>query len=728
MAIELRDRLLTRCAICLKRETPKRHDLLCGACVHDRIEIIRNSVIENEQLIRILRDDVNGVFEACEAVRNPEPTGEHAKLNGSGESTQSQVEGDSSNVKVSKSPKPGPLAVKQLALQLQKLDIVNTRARIAGILRTHESLAEKVSTMEKKISELNQQIELKKNLIGSKQDQLTENFIAVSDTLDMETFRLQGNGMRYVLKQAATHQLRNFQVLREVAFSNIDRYKAGVSGLRSSRGKNKLEIFSQPVIPQASFLSYNNKLETINTYLENLIYLQVLICDLLRANGVLIELPYLQALEKLLPDSNFYDLVQKKINLILEDTGTPGAQIIDDVETPENVEVGTGPQVVLATDGKDKIVIKDNVIHIPISFRTVNLQRRLSLRSPTKESLDYELEKITQNGVYESSPTNTSPSPKSKAKSPRSVLAGKQFVMVPHKILNKPFTRLLTEEYLRFLLVVSKIIINFHILLRRTIDRVPEKKLNRHASNNSLASTINQLRFNGGLLSSMILPNDHTDKESGICDFEKILARLADLDIYFKYLEQEQVKQLDKERLSRSTSSVGLSLQPSLTRLGQQSQYTEDSSDVAGSYDKINSLHVTPERKTSKFKIIYNTLFGKPQDSDLVPKEDRHGGFDENIYGLVSETELDLDDPKNSTESIGHNSNDTNPTIAKKVDDLDPRQIMKTVYMLIARGSGGSRAQSLGSATDEAIRSATFLMMEQSRHQLDDWDVLSRVF
>lgn len=691
MAVELR---LAQCPICLKRENARNHDLLCGACVHDKIEIIRNSVVENEKTIHVIREEVNEVFRKCEIARHRQSGEPVLGVRDNVESTDEAAKRDQ-NSQLQKLPRPNQTSINHLALQLQKLDIVNTRARIAGVLRTQESLREKVAGMEQKIAQLRREILNKKQQINTRQAQLSETFISRSDSLNVDIFRLQGNGMRYVLKQAASHQLNNFMVVKEVAFPNLEKYKAQANGLRSSRGRSKLELFSQPVIPLQQFLAYNNKLETINTFLENLIHLQKLICDLLRVTGTDIELPYLPALEKLLPDSKFYELVQKKINLIMDDVPDSTE---DSVANTGSVH-SDSPQVVLATDGKDKIVVKDNVIHIPISFRTMNLQRRLSLKSPTKES--FELEKA------ELSPPV---SPKTKTRKD-SVLAGKQFVMVPHKILNKPFTRLLTEEYLRFLLVVSKIVINFQVLLRQTVDTLPEKKLRKQTSMNSLASTINQLRFNGSLLSSMIVPSE-PESDTGICDFEKILVKLSDLDLYFQHLEQKQVKQLDKERLSRSTSSVGLNLQPSPTT--PQSLYTE----AEESIDKLESVHEAAQTKNSKFQKIYQTIFGKP--SVLVPKGET-AQF-EHIYGLVSETELEFDKNMAVSENLEISKEPENS------DELDPRKIMKSVYLLIAKGSGGSRAQSMGSATDEAIKTATFSMMEQSRHQLEDWDVLSRVF
>lgn len=720
MVGELREKPIAECPLCLKKENPKHQDLICGNCVHDQIEIIRNSVIENERANNILRNDINAVFTACETIRSKKMApDDFVKLRRamSPDPTPDVIFNEVSKPHL---PVPSMSAVKHLALQLQKLDTVNTRSKLAGIQNTNDTMAMKVASLEEKVKLLREQIAKKQQLILEKKEGFAESYMRRSDALELETFRIRGNGMKFVVKQAMDLQLRNYLVLKEVAFPNFDKWKVA-SGSRKP-GKTKLELFAQPIILLSSFLS-NNKLESINTFLENLIYLQIILHHLLTVNNVPLELPYLDTLRQLLPDSNFFDLVQKKFSFIIDDprtieesngSTTPVSEL-DPMERP----------VELAKDGSDKIVIKDKVIHIPISFRTVNLQRRLSLKSslksPEKETFNFDNEKVLANEANEDTRLTNTPSPKSKPMITKSILKGKQIVIVPHKILTKPFTRLLSTEYLRFILVIVKIIMNFQILLKNTIDKVPENKIGKHASGNSLTNTINQLRFSGGLLSSVILVNEH-DKESSLCDFKTILAKIADMESYFKYMEEEQLRHLERERSSRTNSLAGLTLLTSTAR-SALTQDVEDYIEQENSVFEPKSSQLK-EKKVSRMRGFYDNLFGKGNQKRSNVSSPVLA-TDQNIYGLVSETYLDNGESNNS-ENYGGSENNNEST--SKNSDLDPRAIMTMVHQLIAQGNGGSRAQSLTSAGNDAIKLATLSMLEESRHQLDDWDVLSRMY
>ncbi|SGZ52546.1 CIC11C00000004596 [Sungouiella intermedia] len=719
MVGELREKPAAECPICSKKEYPKRSDLLCGNCVHDLIEIIRNSVVENERANSILRNDINVVFAACEMLCSRRMTeNDFAKLRlAFGADLQPDV--IFNDVSKPDLPFPRLVAVKNLAFQLQKLDTVNIRSKIAGIQATHESLQGKVESLEEKVKQLREQIARKQNLIVAKREELSTSYMMKSDAVDVDIFRIQGNGMKYVLKQAVNLQVRNYQVLKDIAFPNYENWKLA-SGTRKA-GKTKLELFGQPIIQLPTFLS-NNKLETINMFLENLIYLQVLLHDMLTISDNAMDLPYLDTLKQLLPDSNFFDLVQKKFSFIVNDPETLTAPPDSNgSSTPASELDPQDRQVELAKDGSDKIVIKNNVIHIPISFRTVNLQRRVSLKSPEKES--FSLDTVVTSESNEE--TLQSPSPKSKTKSTRSLLKGKQIVIVPHKILTKPFTRLLSKEYLRFLLVIVKIVLNFQVLLKYTLDKVPENRIRRQSSGNSLTNTINQLRFSGGLLSSVILVND-TEKDSSVCDFEAILARIADMEPYFKYLESEQLRSLERERISRTNSLIG----PTLLTSTSRSALTQEIEEYFDQDHSVCQPRAPPatKAKVSRIRGFYDSLFGNKRSRKVEPSVPEHLVLDQNIYGLVSETYLENSDNGESKSSESFSRNEASGDSTIKKSELNPRAVMTTVHQLIAQGNGGSRAQSLTSAGDDALKLATLSMLEESRHQLDDWDVLSRMY
>lgn len=721
---ESRGQPVYECPICFKRETPKRHDLLCGECVHDRIEIIRNSVVENEQSIQILRGHINAVFAACSAVRSGTVSDKDYEDMIGETAVQTQPDIIFSTTNRARSGKkaasafwqvqaPRFLSVKHLALQLQKLDIVNTKAKIAGIQKTQSALEAKIAGMKDKIAQMSDKIEECESLVRAKRAQLLDTYTVRSDALDMDIFRMRGGRMKHVLRQSFKRQQWNFLVVKQVAFPNYDRWKAS-----AARKKCVLELFSQPVIPIVLFSAYGRKLESLNTFLEQLIYLQVVVSDILQVTDPSLELPYLETLRNYIPDSAFFDLVQKKLSFLVEE---PVSEDVPE-QTCEEHQQETTP---------DKIVIRNNVIQVPISFRTVNLQRRLSVRdradkgpdpggnsaspvstddtvcAPMQNNQPGHTEAVratARNMSRDSSRDTSTPAavhtggpkpPASDSVSPRSrpeANAGtraKQIVIVPHRILTKPFARMSVDEYLRFLLVVVKILLNFHALLAHTMDKVQSSMLRREASRNLLATTINHLRFSGGLVSTIGEPEPDSDPDYS-CDIERILGRLAELDIYLKHTEQEQIRLTDRDRL---VSATDVALTPHLSH-STLSRLEEP--EIAETVKK------TEKPPPSRLRGIYDTFFRK-QPPVLLPT------VDDRVYGLMSETSLEGEESQA----------DEQP---QKGNRPDPKTMMNSVHQLIVAGHGHFRGH-----TEPAFL-ATQSMLAESSHHMDDWDVLSRLY
>lgn len=676
----------TACPVCSKSETPKAHDLVCGECVHDSVEVIRNSVLQNEHLNLHMRKEINIVFEACKRIQNHDMSEEkYMQL------VVSQPDVIYNNVRLQASPSPGYAAVKNLALQLQRLETLNWKLKLNGIQRTHANMAKKVQVLQDKIASLTEDVEANRAKINSKKTAIIEGFTRHNDRFETEIVRLQGEGMARVSKQANNLHYGHYKVLREVTFPNFERWKSG-----KGRTKEKLLFHGQPILSLSSFLSHNNKLTAMNTFLENVIQLQATLSDLFRIENDLIELPYLDYLKRLLPESKFFDLVQEKTNFIVND-GKPPQESDDPTENNHQIFVEERP-IEIANDSIDKIVVKDNVIRVPISFKTVNLQRRASIRSEKEDDPE---------------PKAVEPQETTKPQATKISLKGKKIVVVPHKILTKPFTKLSLKEYLKFILIVVKILVNFKVFFNHTTDKIrPPSRLKHQPSTSTLTNTFNHLR-NNTLYGSVLDAREADDA----FDFEKILAKIADMDLYFK--------QRLPDRLTHHSSSGGLSsLSNSNLTTGKSMHLSElePGSDISASLVNIHSSQISTGDKVSRMRALYDNFFHKKVAGHSVPS-------DENIYGLVSETHTV---PGASTEMLKkeeiafeiRQSGD----VSAGANSIDLKEITEMVHKLVANGNGGSRAHSMKSANDEAVRLATLSMMTQSRAQLDEWDVVSKMY
>lgn len=109
-----------RCPLCHKPEL-YYNDLICSNCNNNELELIRNSCIENDSINDIARNKINTIFSTCQDVKD---------LKGI------ELPPEISN----ETPQPSINAMKSLALQLIKLDILNTNLKIKNIDKTQELL------------------------------------------------------------------------------------------------------------------------------------------------------------------------------------------------------------------------------------------------------------------------------------------------------------------------------------------------------------------------------------------------------------------------------------------------------------------------------------------------------------------------------------------------------------------------------------------------------------
>lgn len=208
----------------------------------------------------------------------------------------------------------------------------------------------------------------------------------------------------HVVKQARALQQRHFEVLRLALFPTYHEWRAG---------RQKL-IFCYRRILELPELR-NTRVSSTNTFLEDCITLQLHLARLYKGA----HMPYLDALLKLIPNGAFYEQMQTKLNALF---GT----------VPEE------PPEAVIEEESDKVIIKDKVIRIPKSSRTANLQRRASVKPPEK------------------------------VEEPKPLASSKKHVLVPHRILTKPLDKLGDKEYQRFVLIVVRILVNFHAFLAHT--------------------------------------------------------------------------------------------------------------------------------------------------------------------------------------------------------------------------------------------------------------------
>lgn len=679
-----------------KKKHPNSRDalapeLLCADCIHDEIEVVRSSVIANELLNNQMRADIDEVFDKCRELQKASP------LNGSHKAHRS----------VSASPKKEEstakiYSIKDLALRLQRLAILNARLKQNDIDRANQIMEKRVNALQARVNDTRQKIQAKEELLQNKREKMTTLHQEVSEIITEKILRTQRVDSTRVAKQAATFQYNHFKVVRQVVFPKYELWKSQEDDHGNKRVK--LDFFGQPILLLKSFLLHNNKLIAINMFLENLIHFQVLMVELLSGIGTPIHLPFLEFLKMQIPDGNFFDQVQEKINFLVDD----GSEVQPDEKTADQEQdrlLGPRPSF-------DKIVIKDNVIQIPLSFKTANLQRRASVKlslsaSPTPDQFEPQLFLATPEP---SSTTEVKLPNNEKPKS--STFQGKTMVIVPHKILTKPFTKLTLKEYLKFILVVVKILVNFEVLLKQTLDKVPVPK-KKQQTRDLLASTYGHLRGE----------TESPDEMKHNYDFRKILERFADMDYYFKHTIQQHSEKL---HMLPSNNALTYSALIENTTEGTGNTSTASSAGNEDSFHNAPQLSLHTHESSSKLREFYNNYLSQRQRQPRVPLTPTTEA-DRKIYGAVSQGYLETEDDASKSSIIGDRSSiELDSTYRNGADSYDLKKFMDDVHKLVANGRGIGRDN--GVDGDEAVKRATRTMMKNTQSQLEDWDVVSRLY
>lgn len=689
--------LASSCTICAKIEIPKAQDLLCKDCVHKAIEVIRNSVIGNDELNNVMRQEINSVFEFCDEYRNSKSDNPLRQVHHSIPASISSV------------------SVKRLAIQLQKLELMNSKMKVNGMQKAEAVMSTKVQNARFNIEEMQQKINELKAKLEAKSKDLQELYAERSKSLESDIRLLYNHSIDQTKRYSALIQYQHYQALREVAFPNFQSWQSNKS--HSPRKKEKLLLFDLPVIELSSFLSHNNKLTEINCFLENLIRLQIHCVRLFFQNDDSVKLPFLDYLKQLLPDSHFYDLVQEKINFITQD-GVPSNPEESETTSPEPQTKPT-KLTVSPDETIDKIMIEGNVIRIPISFKTINLQRRTSLMSPDITGSSADLMALNSKLMSPESTSTTNKLPNAEQSLLKSTLKGKRIVITAHKILTKPFSRLKSKEYLKFVLVVVKILVNFQVFFNLTTKHIKGADIKKKALSGTLAGTFNQLRSHGSLLAKAT-----SNPGSVEYDFESILTRLANMDFFFhtqKYLVEHSGESAD---LKSSSSAL---LYSSMSQLNNSN--ISEASEYSEFLVHVDKSQMSAFKKPSKFRELYDNVFNR----QLTPVPNTVA---ENIYGNVSETNSHSDESKLKVSEMENSSSDalagsSGGTEEASQQNYNIKTIMGDVHKIFAYKNGNGRAGAVGSRTigpDKDMHLATLSMMAESKAQLEEWDMVSQMY
>lgn len=316
-------------------------------------------------------------------------------------------------------PTPSIFSIISLSIQLKKLQLLDLKLRVDSIHRARGQLTTKVEKLTDKKLLFEQKLDQIRLKMLKKEASMIRIYQEELEKLNTKIEDYQLTKIKQVELQALKLQHANFKVICEVSFHQKDK---------------KLLLNQQPILKVEEFLGYN--LLVINQFLERLIVLQSQVAYLFN-----MELPYLNELVNFLPDEKFYNLIRKKEMIISGLDGNEEDDEQEDVKTPDIPNDIQNPT--------EKIFRMGDGYNLPPSSKTLNFQMRR--RASSVEPAD--LNNIPV--IKELSLPLSSPSKKPVSKK----------IIIPHKIINKPFNKLSIKDFLKFVNVIVKIIINFQLFL-----------------------------------------------------------------------------------------------------------------------------------------------------------------------------------------------------------------------------------------------------------------------
>ncbi|CAK9437325.1 uncharacterized protein LODBEIA_P17030 [Lodderomyces beijingensis] len=383
---------------------------------------------------------------------------------------------------------PSIASITLLAVQLNKLKIHEKRRKVDSLTHARNQMQQAVDGLRGDITQKEKEIDSMRLKLLQKEAALLRDFDVETEHRIKQIRDFEMNKIRQVEIQALRLQSSNFRVLLEVSFH---------------KQKQKLLFHHQPILVMEEFLGYN--LSVINQFIERMIVFQKQFAQVCKIN-----LPHLDMLSKFLPNTRFYDLLKKKELMITGGKEEEDNDDDDDDAGDENRGRNKGSAVGGARDAGDnksspagmdddddntseKIVKLGNAYKLPLSSKTLNYQRRVARSNSIEPDELNQIPTIVRE--YSSTPSSSPSKPTSRK------------ITIPHRIINKPFNKLSIKDFLEFLVIIVKVVMNFEVILRVFYNN------NNNNNNNSEEKSIN--------------PEDS-------CSFEKLLTEISRLDT--KYL------------------------------------------------------------------------------------------------------------------------------------------------------------------------------------------------
>lgn len=628
------------CPFCSKPEYAEHHDLICEKCNGEKLELLLNSCAENDFLNNLSKGRIDEIFSSFFNVLE---TGDSSLIN------LSQLENE-------EVPDPSKGSIKALVLQLLKLEHMEKSLAVKSIDKTNGVIEKRIDDLQSHIYLLNHSLEEKRTKMDRNLNRLTEDHQNASKDIELLIKEYRFDKMAHAQRKTLDIQYNNYKLLVDFVFRRSSVKKKSllyISNLNGSRGSSLL-FYNQNIIKLEQFLSYNGKLSQINEFLENLVRLQ---CHLQEIFKDVLNLPYINELSQYLPDSKYFDYLREREEIMMY-----GAHPLEVEDEPPNE-----PQKDFKFES-DQIIKLGSTIKLPLSSKTINNQLR---RASMVKASDIPRERLQEDTKADSSSPGATIGINKSAD-------GKRMVLMPHKILYKPISKLNPKEYLKFLLIIVKILVNFRSFFLFT------SQCESNKSNIEKSMTFKLY--------------DPDDMES--YNFEAILEKVSDLDSFFKCKHEQiisspsyQIPEADESNGSSRTHSLGgtashASVPASISESSQDSNFFLVSGNLSSSFHDV------------KFK------------SDIAGSKIKNRDHD--IYGNISETK-DRNDVTNE---------DTEPFCFPQ---LELKLLMQNTYKIMASGIQNSRNFS-SRDKNKSVNINTINMMAQSKVQLEDWDVVSRMY
>lgn len=663
-----------RCPLCSKPEPLNDHDIVCPKCSKVNTELIRRTCFENDRLNEVARQNIDLIFQSGFDACGGELSNDSLTF-----------------IKAEELPEPSMEAVRSLSLQLLKLRAITLQRNISNIDKTTAILKEKILNTKEEIESRNRDISLVRERLAKEHMKLISSFKDANNTVNSLLREYKYEKINQVNKQVVNLQFSHYKVLREIVFSEQTPQQKNFSYMAKFRdaASSHLLFYNTEVLRITDFLKYNNKLTKINEFLENLIRLQMHLVDILKED--MMELPYLDELLSYLPDSKFYELLSEKEKILHEAYNS-------EEEEEEEVDF-TGNQAdqseINADNGVDnhQVFRLNNEIKLPLSSKSINNNlRRASL---SRRELPLARPNSTNNSSAVELPNDTK---NVRQKTASKILgSGKKIVIMPHKILTKPFTKLSTKEFLKFLLIVVKIIYNFEIFLNHVDDKSPRKD-----ESSSISSTIISFR-NGG-----------ERKDTDICNFDKILNKIASMNPYFN----RKLSLLVSLKLEEANETYPRDIPKSAGASPMNHSSVSSLSTGTPTFIPENLQMTLHELSMPQIYLNHSPVISSYSAKVSLERTRPSSQIEGEIYGVFS-----------GPPSPSASSNRRPKTPVYPPSELPIlKSILQSVYKLMVSGSSQMQKHPKSKGISENSESNAVNVMMQSKHQLDDWDIVSQMY